>query len=171
MILHCAFSLVFAATLSLPATAQQTVQSPVYPKVTGYFSLLHPIGSWDKNGFHDNFSEVYTLAFPFGINILKNDKFGISFEIAPSIRTEQHISKVSSVLFHPGAMFRFKHGFTFIGRVAFETSGRYGFTPVLNQVIKKGKNASVYLAIPFPVRFGNNLPAALSTGLQLGLGF
>jgi hypothetical protein len=163
--------LVFNTTPGLSAKAQQIAPTQIYPKVTGYFSLLHPIGSWDKNGFHDNFSDVYTLSFPFGINILKSDKFGVSFEIAPSIRTEHNISKVSSVLFHPGAMFRFKHGLTFIGRAAFETNGRYGFTPIVNQVIKKGKNANLFLSIPFPVRFGNNLPSSLSTGLQVGLSF
>lgn len=171
LVVHSSFVLVFTIALSLSTKAQQTDQAQSYPKVTGYFSLLHPIGSLDKNGFHDNFSDVYTLAFPFGINILKSDKFGVSFEIAPSIRIEHNISKVSSVLFHPGALFRFKHGFTFIGRAAFETSGRYGFTPILNQVIKKGKDVSLYLALPFPVRFGNNLPASLSTGLQVGVSF
>lgn len=105
------------------------------------------------------------------MNILKSDKFGVSFEIAPAIRTEHNISKVSSVLFHPGAMFRFKHGFTFIGRAAFETNGRFGFTPVFNQVIKKGKDASFYLALPLPVRFGNDLPTSVSTGLQFGVAF
>ncbi|KRT14311.1 hypothetical protein ASU31_20080 [Pedobacter ginsenosidimutans] len=168
---HSILLLVFITLSGLSTKAQQTGQNHAYPKVTGYFSLLHPIGSWDKNGFHDNFSDVYTLVFPFGMNILKSDKFGVSLEIAPSIRTEHNISKVSSVLFHPGAMFRFKHGFTFIGRAAFETNGRYGFTPVLNQVVKKGKDVSLYLALPFPVRFGNNLPASLSTGLQVGVSF
>ncbi|WP_129716048.1 hypothetical protein [Pedobacter sp. SYP-B3415] len=132
---------------------------------------MNPIGTWNKDGFHDNFSEVYTIIFPFGMNILKSDKFGISFEVAPVIRTEHYIPKVSFVLFHPGAMFRFKHGFTFIGRIAFETNGRFGFTPVFNQVIKKGKDASLFLSAPFPVRFGNNQPASLTTGLQIGVSF
>jgi hypothetical protein len=69
------------------------------------------------------------------MNIIKSDSFGISFEVAPAIRTEKNISKVSTVLFHPRAMFRFKHGFTFIGRMAFEISGRFGVTPVFVQVI------------------------------------
>lgn len=163
--------LLFAFVFIFSANAQQTNQTHTYPKVTGYFSLLHPIGTWNKDGFHDNFSDVYTIVFPFGMNIIKSDKFGISFEIAPAIRTENNISKVSSVLFHPGAMFRFKHGFTFIGRAAFETNGRYGFTPVFNQVIKKGKDASLYLALPLPVRFGNDQPASLTTGLQVGVSF
>lgn len=165
------FALFFSAAAILPVSAQQNAQARLYPKITGYISILHPIGTWDKKGFHDNFSNVYTLVFPFGINILKSEKFGISFEIAPNIRTEHHISKVSSVLFHPGAMFRFRHGFTFIGRAAFETSGRYGFTPVFNQVIKKGKDVNLYLALPFPVRFGNDQPVSMSTGLQFGLSF
>ncbi len=91
--------------------------------------------------------------------------------MAPAIRTEKNIPKVSSVLFHPGAMFRFKHGFTFIGRMAFETNGRFGLTPVFNQVIKKGKDASFFVSVPFPVRFGNDQPASVSTGLQLGVSF
>lgn len=161
-------ALLFISVLAFTAKAQQ---ASTYPKVTGYFSVMNPIGTWNKEGFHDNFSDVYTLVFPFGMNILKSDKFGISFELAPTIRTEHNKSRVSSVSFHPGAMFRFKHGFTFIGRMAFETNGRFGVTPVFNQVIKKGKDASLYLAVPFPVRFGNDQPTSLTTGLQIGVSF
>jgi hypothetical protein len=146
-------------------------QPPSYPRVTGYFGIMNSIGTWTEHGFTSNFSDVYTVAFPVGMNILKSDKFGISFEVSPSIRTENHISKVSSVLFHPGAMFRFKHGFTFIGRMAFETTGRFGVTPAFNQVIKKGKDASFFVCVPVPVRFGNNLPSSIGTGLQLGVSF
>lgn len=148
------------------AKAQQS-----YPRTTGYFSILNIVGSWNKNGFTSNFGDVYTVVFPFGMNILKSDKFGVSFEVAPSIRTENNIAKVNSVLFHPGAMFRFKHGFTFIGRVAFETSGRFGVTPVFNQVVKKGKDASLFLSVPIPIRFGNNAPMSVTTGLQVGVSF
>lgn len=127
-------------------------QPPAYPRITGYFSILNPIGSWTKDGFKSNFGNVYTVGFPFGMNILKSDQFGISFEVAPAIRTEKNISKVNTVLFHPGAMFRFKHGFTFIGRMAFETNGRFGVTPVFNQVIKKGKDASFFVSHSRKVR-------------------
>jgi hypothetical protein len=146
-------------------------QSGTYPKVTGYFSILNPVGNWTKNGFTSNFGNVYTIGFPFGVNLLKSDHFGISFEVAPAIRTEKNISKVNTVLFHPGAMFRFRRGFTFIGRMAFETNGRFGVTPVFNQVIKKGKDASLFISVPFPVRFGNDQPASIGTGLQLGVSF
>lgn len=146
-------------------------QPPVYPRITGYFSIVQPIGSWNKDGFISNFSNAYAIGFPFGMNILKSDNFGVSFEVTPTIRTENNTAKVSAVLFHPGAMFRFKKGFTFIGRMAFETSGRFGVTPVFNKVVKKGKDANLFVSVPFPIRFGNNLPASIGTGLQLGVSF
>lgn len=147
-------------------------QSPVtYPRVTGYFSILNPIGAWTKNGFTSNFKTTYSVGFPFGMNLLKSERFGISFEVAPTVRTEKSISKISSILFHPGAMFRFQHGFTFIGRMAFETNGRYGLTPVFNKVIKRGKDASLFLSVPIPVRFGNDMPVFFGTGLQVGVSF
>lgn len=145
--------------------------TPAYPRVAGYFSVVQPIGVWNKDGFTSNFSGAYSIGFPFGLNLLKSDKFGISFEVTPTIRTEKNISKVSSVLFHPGAMFRFPKGFTFLGRLAFETSGRFGFTPVFNQRVIKGKDASMFIAMPLPVRFGNALPASVGAGLQVGVSF
>jgi hypothetical protein len=35
--------------------AQQIGQVNTYPKITGYFSVMNPIGTWNKDGFHDNF--------------------------------------------------------------------------------------------------------------------
>lgn len=163
------FLLLLAAIVVLIESS--SAQSKNYPKVAGYFSIYNPVGTWNKDGFTSNFGDVYTIAFPFGVNILKSPKFGVSFEIAPIIRTENNIAKVNSMVFHPGAMFRFKHGFTFIGRVAFETNGRFGLTPVFNQVIVKGDDASFYASVPLPLRFGNNVPTSLGTGLQLGVSF
>jgi len=161
-------ALLFLTALFRVSYAQQPA---AYPKVTGYFSIVQPITTWTKDGFTSNFGNVYAVGFPFGVNILKSDSFGVSFEVAPTIRTEKNISKVSSVLFHPGAMFRFAHGFTFIGRMAFETNGRFGVTPVFNQVLVKGKDASMFVSIPFPVRFGNGQATSIGTGLQLGVSF
>jgi hypothetical protein len=55
--------------------------------------------------------------------------------------------------------------------VAFETSDRFGLTPVFNQVIKKGKEASLFVSVPFPVRLRNDMPTSIGTGLQLGVSF
>jgi len=146
-------------------------QPATYPRMAGYFSVVQPITTLTKDGFTGNFGSAYVIGFPFGLNLLKSDKFGISFEVTPSIRTEKNISKVSTVLFHPGAMFRFKNGFTVLGRVAFETSGRFGVTPVFNKVVKRGKDANLFVAVPFPIRFGNDLPASIGTGVQVGVSF
>jgi hypothetical protein len=68
-------------------------------------------------------------------------------------------------------MFRFEHGFTFISRLAFETNGRFGFTPVFNQVISRKKDYFYFLALSTPARFGNDISASLGISLQFGIGF
>jgi hypothetical protein len=168
LLIFTAAFLVFIAFKPATVAAQQ---APAYPKVTGFFAVVQPIGAFYSGSFHSGLSGVRTIGFPFGVNILKSETFGVSFEFVPYIRTENHISKVNSVLFHPGAVFRFKHGFNLIGRLAFETNGRYGFTPVVNQVIIKGKDASMYVSVPFPVRFGNGLPTTAGAALQVGVSF
>ncbi|MDN3580008.1 hypothetical protein [Mucilaginibacter flavus] len=146
-------------------------QSQVYPRVMGYFSVTNAVETWTKDGFTGNFKNAYTVSFPFGINLLKSDHFGVSFEVAPVIRTEKNIAKVNSISFNPGAMFRFKNGFTFIGRTGFETNGRFGFSPVFNQRLIQGKDANLFIAASFPIRFGNNFPASIGSGIQLGVSF
>ncbi|OOQ57227.1 hypothetical protein BC343_16405 [Mucilaginibacter pedocola] len=163
--------LLIIAAIIVFAESGSAQPPPAYPKVTGYFSVVQPVGNWNSNGFSSSFSGGYSIGFPFGLNLLKSDSFGVSFEVAPNIRSEKNITKVNSVLFHPGAMFRFKQGFTFIGRMAFETNGRFGFTPVFNQRLIKGKDAAMFVSVPIPVRFGNGLPSSIGTGLQLGVSF
>lgn len=152
----------FAQTAPLTAT---------YPQIKGYASVVHPIVTIDKNGSTFNFDDSYTVGFPFGINILKSDKIGFSFELAPTIKAEGGTDKVSSLLFHPGVMFRFHRGFTFIQRLAFETNGRYGLTPVFNKVIINRPNVKYFIAVPIPVRFGNDKPVSINVGLQFGINF
>ncbi len=43
--------------------AQQTA---IYPKVTGYFSILQPLTTYTDGSFTSNFGNVYVIAFPFG---------------------------------------------------------------------------------------------------------
>lgn len=78
---------------------------------------------------------------------------------------------MSNLLFHPGLLFPIGKGTVIAARMAFETSGRYGFTPVLNKVIKKNKNSNFFIALPLPVRFGNNSPSTFTIAFQLGISF
>ena len=66
--------------------------------------MMHPIVTLSSEETAVNFRDYYSVNFPTGINIWKSAKIGFSFEIAPSVRTENGISKVNSVLFHPGVL-------------------------------------------------------------------
>jgi len=92
-------------------------------------------------------------------------------EMVPTIRAENGISKMSNFLFHPGVLVALGHGYTFAGRAAFETSGRYGVTPVFNKVLVKKKDYGYFAAIPLPVRFGNDKPTSFTIGFQFGIVF
>jgi hypothetical protein len=151
--------------------SQQATSTQVYPKIAGYVSFIHPIVTIDKSGSTFNFKNSYNVGFPIGINILKSNKIGFSFEITPFIKSQNDTAKVNFILFHPGAMFRFKHNFTIITRLAFETSGRFGFTPVFNKVVAKAKNVNYFIAMSTPFRMGNSKPVSIGLALQLGISF
>lgn len=154
--------------LTLSALGQT---SQTYPKLTGYVGIVHPIVTFSSDGTHTNFKNSYTVGIPIGINIWKSAKIGFSSEIVPTIRATSSSSKVSNVLFHPGILVALGSGFTFAGRAAFETSGRYGLTPVINKTVKKNKGSSYFVAVPLPVRFGNDQPSSFGLGFQFGIAF
>ena len=143
----------------------------VYPKITGYFGILHPIVTFSDEQTNVNFRDYYAVGYPTGINIWKNQKIGFSFEVVPNIKVQGNSNKVTNLLFHPGVLVALGHGYTFAGRAAFESSGRYGITPVINKTIIKSDNCSYFAAVPLPVRFGNNHPASFTIGFQFGIAF
>ena len=161
--------LLMALTTSIKAQVQP---SPTfYPKITGYVGILHPLVTFSSEGTHTNFDDSYTVGMPTGINIWKSAGIGFSLEMVPFIRAENGTSKMNNFLFHPGVLVALGKGFTFAGRAAFETSGRYGLTPVLNKVVVKKKTCSYFAAIPLPLRFGNNRPTTFTPGFQFGIAF
>lgn len=151
---------------SITAIGQTT-----YPKITGYFGVLHPIATISKESTNINFRDYYSVGFPVGINIWKSSKIGFSFEIVPNIKYENGISKVNNITIHPGVLVALGKGYTFAGRIAFENTGRYGVTPIVNKTIIKNTNSSYFVAIPLPIRFGNDHPATFTAGIQLGIAF
>lgn len=151
-----------------PVFGQQTVN---YPKITGYVGILHHIVTVGNGAPHYNFYGAYVGGMPTGINIWKSAKIGFSIEFVPIIKASGGISKMNNFLFHPGVLFGLGNGFTLAARAAFETSGRYGVTPVLNKVVLKGKSNNVFVAIPITARFGNDQPTSLTPGFQFGIAF
>lgn len=143
----------------------------VYPKITGYFGIMHPIVTVSSEQTNVNFRDYYAVGFPTGINIWKNQKIGFSFEVVPNIKVQGDSDKVTNLLFHPGVLVALGNGYTFAGRAAFESGGRYGVTPVFNKTIIKSESCSYYVAIPLPVRFGNDHPTSFTVGFQFGIAF
>ena len=127
---------------------------PVYPKVVGYFSFIIPMATLQNYTTTTEFVKATSIGFPTGINVLYRSNFGFSYEFTPTIKIINGNSKTSNLLFDPGPMFRFDHGFTFIPRLAFETSGRYGVTPVFNEVYLRTKAGNYFVALSLPMRWG-----------------
>ncbi|TWR25903.1 hypothetical protein FPZ43_16620 [Mucilaginibacter pallidiroseus] len=145
--------------------------TPTYPKLAGYVGILHPIITWSSTGTDTNFGAHYVVGMPTGINIWKSARVGFSAEFVPSVRAENGTSKMANFTFHPGVLLGFGKGWTFAGRAAFETSGRYGLTPVINKIVIKGKSSSMFAAVPLPLRFGNDRPTSFAIGFQFGIAF
>jgi len=140
-------------------------------KVTGYVGIVHPIVTITKDETTTNFNGSYTVGMPTGINLWKSPDIGFSCEFVPYIKAEHGSSKMSNFLFHPGLLVSLGNGFVFAGRAAFETSGRYGVTPVFNKTVIKKKNCGYFIAVPLPVRFGNDKPVSFSVAFQFGISF
>jgi hypothetical protein len=166
------FSVLFLFTgIFRNANAQTPAPVSVYPRIAGYVAILHPIVTFSEEGTTTNFDSYYVVGLPTGINIWKSPKIGFSAEFVPLIRAENGSSKMANFLFHPGVLVTLAPGPTFAGRAAFETSGRYGFTPVLNKIVKKNKNRGYFVAVPIPFRFGNGHPDNVTIGFQFGITF
>lgn len=158
-------------TIALFSLSLNVFSQTTYPKITGYFGVLHPIVTISNEQTNVNFRDYYAVGFPTGINIWKSQKIGFSFEVVPNIRAQGNSDKVTNLLFHPGVLVALGNGYTFAGRAAFETSGRYGITPVINKTVLKSDNCSYFVAVPLPLRFGNDHPASFTIGFQFGIAF
>lgn len=151
--------------------AQEAPAPVVYPKVVGYLSFIFPLVTINKNETTTDFTKATSIGFPIGVNVLYSKHFGFSYEFTPTIQASASGSKTSNLLFDPGPMFRFNHGFTIISRLAFETQGRYGFTPVFNEIYLRTKAVNYFVAVSAPCRFGNSAPASIGGSLQIGFIF
>jgi hypothetical protein len=151
---------------------QKVPPKPKYPRAVGYVSFILPLETLQSGTLTPNFDHhASSIGFPVGINVLYSDRFGFSYEFTPTVKASGGSSKMSNLLFDPGTMFRFDHGFTIITRLAFETEGRYGFTPVFNQVYARTKAVNYFVALSLPNRFGNSEPYSIGLNLQIGFTF
>jgi hypothetical protein len=153
------------------AHTQEAPKVNTYPELKGYVGIVHPLYTFSSEGNTPNFRDYYIVGNPWGINIWKSKKVGLTFEFTPFIRFDGTGSKVSNYLFHPGVMYRLGKDFTFIARAAYETFGRYGFTPILSKVFKRYETHNFFAAILAPTRFGNQHEPSVTLSFQFGIGF
>lgn len=140
-------------------------------EIVTFFGILHPVATITSPETHYNFKDYYVVAFPVGINFWTSHKRGFSFEMVPAIKTENGLSKTSNITFHPGFLGRINTNTTYSIRAGFETSGRYGITPILTKILARQNGLSYFASATFPVRTGNNLPLSLAPGILLGIAF
>jgi len=151
--------------------SSKTASPHRFPEIKGYVGLVHPLYTFNREGNQPNFRDYYIVGNPWGINIWKSKSFGLTFEFTPFIRSDAQNTRVSNVLFHPGVMYKLGREFTLIGRLAYETSGRFGFTPILSKVLVRGPQSTFFVALLTPVRFGNNHSPSFTPSFQFGIGF
>jgi len=145
-----------------------------FPRPAAYMSVIFPIIKVNKDGVTSNFADFhngFTVGFPVGVNVFYSERFGFSFELTPGIKAISGVVKDYNLQFAPGLMFRYPHGFTFISRLAFETAGRFGVTPVFNKIVLRTRALNYFIAGSAPIRFGNNEPASIGANLQFGFIF
>lgn len=139
------------------------------PKIVTYYGAVHAPRSFSKEEAKHNFKDYYQVGFPTGINVWKSEYFVFSLEVVPFIRREKGQTKMSNLLFHPGLLIDLGKHFIFAGRLAFETSGRFGLTPVFSKSFKINEELRFFIATPLPVGFGNERPVTFFPGLLLGI--
>lgn len=165
-----------AGSGNLCAQSAVSDSKPNYPYVKGYLSFIIPWVTINKEEMVTEFERATTIGFPVGLNVYYGDKFGFSYEFTPLVVWQKSdgkagTSKTSNLVFDPGPIFRFQHGFNIVARLAFETQGRYGFTPVFNKVYARTRDVDYWFSLSLPARFGNSQPPSIGVNLQIGFTF
>jgi hypothetical protein len=139
------------------------------PESVVYFGVVYPLVTFDKNQTTFNSNSGFTIGFPFGVNLKRTEKMYFSMEMVPFIKNQNGESRVDRLLIHPGLLFRLRNGYSFTMRLAFETTGRYGFTPVVAKIILRKPGYRLYLSANSSVRFGNQSLPSVGIGVQVGV--
>jgi len=165
--------LIMVLLFSKITKAQEVVPAPTapIPEIKGYFGIVNPIYTFQKNENAVNFKNYYTFGMPCGINMWKSKKFGLSFEFTPFIKATNTTSSVSYVLLHPGALYRVRKNTLLCLRAAYQTNGRYGFTPIITQILIRQKEWNLFGSVLLAARYGNSEAASYTASVMFGIGF
>jgi hypothetical protein len=164
--------LIYVIILCLPSQAfsQVGITEKSFQEETQIGAYISSVTHlFEAMGQDNNFLPFQLIGVPVGVNFWLNKQFTFSIEFVPEVRLQESV-RMENFLFHPGFIWNFSERTNLAMRLAFDTSGRIGFTPVLGYKLIPLNQSSVALGIPFPLRFGNNLPPQFAIGLQLGWG-
>ncbi|MGY6558011.1 MAG: hypothetical protein ACXIT9_01885 [Nitritalea sp.] len=148
-------------------------QREMKPRIGAFFSLvtnLYQTPFSPSTEAEASLLPLRAMGFPTGVNFWLNDQLAFSIEVVPTLSWEERL-RVSQFLFHPGIIWNLGKNMSVATRMAFESNGQLGVTPVIGKKIKDFGHSNLSLAIPFPLRFGNDLPSNWAIGLQVGWGF
>jgi hypothetical protein len=167
------FVTLFVCALAIQhANAQDKPNPTEVARVTGYFSYLMPLAKFQGGESTSNFRDGFAMGFPAGfILATKSGRYGYIFELVPIIAFADGTSRMDNLVFNPGIQFHIPGGWNFNALASFETSGRYGLTPVISKTLRVGEYTSWFMTVPVPVRFGADRPTSLEFALQLGFAF
>ena len=157
---------IFFLMFSFPCTQSLTAQN----NVGGHFGISMPLLSISEGEF-SSVADNVIVGFPTGISIRLRPDTAFDVEIVPFVDE----NAVSNVLVHPGILIGVTNGFTFGLRGAFETSGSFGATPLLQRsfAFPNDQNTRFFAEAALPVRFYQAPPeyqgAAVSVSKTLSL--
>ena len=136
-----------------------------------HFGALSYVGGIGQNGI----SSTTLLGFPVGLSVQKSEKLAFDMEIIPVFRQQ----KLDMFLFQSGVLYSLSPNYAMGGKLAFESTGFYGFTPSIRRNFGLAKQ-HFFVEMLFPTRFGTTANSSDSEqvkwqytalAFQLGINF
>jgi hypothetical protein len=121
-----------------------------------------------------NEQNFYEIGFPIGVTFHTGGETKFDLEFVPFIKPYANSDKAyeTHLLIHPGFLFPITNNFTFGLRAAFDMgTNQFGFTPLINQVIARGKDHVFFFEIVAPGRFGPEKNSGYTQAFAVHLGF
>lgn len=162
--------LVTLLSLAVPVKAQNDIG--------GHIGAVVPLLQMSR-GNTTSIADNLVGGFPMGLTLKLRPDVAFDLEVVPFLDE----NSVSNVIIHPGILMGLTNGFTFGLRGAFETSGAYGVTPLLNKSFPfpSDPNTVFFVEFVLPVRFYQEKPEyqgapvsvdkTLSAAIHFGIGF
>jgi len=157
--------------LSFVALLLSIAYSSKAQNINIHFGASSYLGGISQNGI----SSPTFFGFPIGLAIQKSEKLAFDMEIAPFFTRQ----KLDMFLFQSGILYSLSPNYAIGGKLAFESTGFYGFTPSIRRNFALAKQ-NFFLEMFFPTRFGTTTNSSDSEQIkwqytalafQLGINF